>query len=109
MLVHASRTATDAYQDLVRATLAIFFLGTPHSGSILSTHGENAIKVLRVLGFTAASQNLEILKPNNASLDLLQEDFHALLMQQLFEVLTFQEAHGATKFSGILSEKVNTS
>lgn len=106
MLVYASRSSITTYQELVHITQAIFFLGTPHSGSNFAPFGEIAARVIRAVGFDVAVQNLESLKPNNASLELLQEEFYTLFKREPFDVITFQEAHGIASF-GLLSDKVN--
>ena len=94
MLLRASRSNEKNYKDIFKSTCAVFFLGTPHAGSPHAELGETLRRVVAVMGFDTAPQNLTALRPNSAVLEQCREEFHLLYMQGGFDVYTFQEARG---------------
>jgi hypothetical protein len=104
LLLRASRSKTENYQQVFRAAKAVLFLGTPHSGSQFAQMGETLTAIARAAGFDTANQNLMALKPDSALLEGCREDFHALYSEGSFEMITFQEAKG---MKGIGLAKLN--
>jgi hypothetical protein len=96
MLLRASRSNDKSYEDIFKSTSAVFFLGTPHTGSPHAELGETLRKIIRVMGFDSAGQNLLTLRPDSILLDQCREEFHLLYKRGSFEVYTFQEARGMT-------------
>jgi hypothetical protein len=94
MLLRASRSDDKSYEDIFKSTCAVFFLGTPHSGSPHAQLGETIRRVVQAVGFDTAHQNLALLGPDNALLEQCREEFHILYKRGGFEVYTFQEARG---------------
>jgi hypothetical protein len=94
MLLRASRSDDKSYEDIFKSTCAVFFLGTPHSGSPHAQLGETMRRVVQAVGFDTAHQNLAVLRPDSALLEQCREEFHILYKRGGFEVYTFQEAQG---------------
>jgi hypothetical protein len=88
------------------STEAILFLGTPHGGSPVASQAEIFRKIVSVIGFDAAHQNIRDLKPDSSILDAIRRDFQKLHQRARKEssineagrlrVYTFKESIGMT-------------
>jgi hypothetical protein len=89
------------------STYGIIFMGTPHLGSSYATWGLMAKNIVVAAGFDANDKNLQDLKVDSGTLEMLREEFAKILddKRNRFRIYTFQEAQGLKGFRG-LSGKV---
>ena len=82
-------------------------MGTPHLGSSYATWGLVAKNIVVAAGFDANDKNLQDLKVDSGTLEMLREEFAKILddKRNKFRLYTFQEAQGLKGFPG-LSGKV---
>jgi hypothetical protein len=83
-----------ALRDMATSTRAVFFLGTPHRGSDWTDLGNTVRRIVSAAGLDTASQNLHTLRFDSAELEICQESFLQLYLEEAFQVRTFQEGQG---------------
>jgi hypothetical protein len=81
------------------------FFGTPHRGSSYAKIGLVAEHIVKLVGFDTSTALLRNLKPDGDYLELLREEFAAMLDDRSFKVFSFQEGQGF-KGTYALSRKV---
>ncbi|VUC23348.1 unnamed protein product [Clonostachys rosea] len=108
MLAISSTWPISEYQDVVRSTSAVVFLGTPHRGSPeLASFGEWARSLISAFRIQTTSDILDALGMRNTDLERAQEAFSALWQEHDFRVKTFQEGFGLKGINlGVLGNKV---
>ncbi|KAK2602895.1 hypothetical protein N8I77_009397 [Diaporthe amygdali] len=97
------------FQDIIRSTHTIVFLGTPHRGSpgLASTADVVRRVAGAVLRFDSHDSILRSLGIDAPELELSRESFVAQWRKFQFAVKTFQEAHALVGVKlGLLNEKV---
>ncbi len=94
-------------RNLLRATHALVFLGTPHRGTGYAPIGEVVRRVVSALGFDTNDKQIRALQFDSIELELSREEFARQWRKDYFLVRTFQEGQGmkATNFKR-LNEKV---
>ena len=75
------------------STKALFFLGTPHSGSDWAQWGEIARSIAALI-FDTNPSSIKHLEVNGESLMQLQNNFDKLIWLRTFWIYTFIEAEG---------------
>jgi hypothetical protein len=109
MLIQADFDDDKDSRDLVAATKAVLFFGTPHGGSSFAELGDMLRGIAKAAGFDTAHQNLRDLKSDSAMLEQCRRNFITLHGRGGFKVYSFQEELG---MSGVgiakFSEKVYT-
>ncbi|RDW57688.1 hypothetical protein BP5796_12489 [Coleophoma crateriformis] len=107
-LLFADRSDDSERREILLSTRALFFFGTPHSGSLFSKPGESLRNFVKAIGFDTAGQNLQVLQPDSALLEQNRDDFFRLYTRaKSFEICTFQEQRGMKGISiGGLNDKV---
>ncbi|CAO2650032.1 Nn.00g013240.m01.CDS01 [Neocucurbitaria sp. VM-36] len=94
-----SSSANEDLQDIFKSTNAILFFGTPHRGSLWTNTGLIISRFASAVGFSVSNNDLETLKPNNAMLEILRDDFTKRLDDSKdLQVTSFQETLG---FKGV--------
>uniref|UniRef100_A0A8H7K4X3 Nephrocystin 3-like N-terminal domain-containing protein n=1 Tax=Bionectria ochroleuca TaxID=29856 RepID=A0A8H7K4X3_BIOOC len=108
MLAISSAWPTPEYQDVVRSTSAVVFLGTPHRGSPdLASFGEWARSFISAFRIQTTSDILDALGMKNTDLERAQEAFSAVWQTYDFRIKTFQEGLGLRGINlGVLGNKV---
>ncbi|CAI6090823.1 unnamed protein product [Clonostachys chloroleuca] len=108
MLAISSAWPTSEYQDVVRSTSAVVFLGTPHRGSPdLASFGEWARSLISAFRMQTTSDILDALGMKNTDLERAQEAFSAVWQMYDFRIKTFQEGLGLRGINlGVLGNKV---
>ncbi|KAK5656044.1 hypothetical protein OQA88_5183 [Cercophora sp. LCS_1] len=108
MLAQASSSGEPQLANIVEATAAVVFLGTPHRGSPdLATAGNWARGLLSSLRFETTPAILDALGLRTTDLERAQEAFSGLWRKHCFRVKTFQEGLGLTGINlGVLGNKV---
>lgn len=108
MALHANESTLERDQQLNNSIRGILFLGTPHQGSPMADLGETMTRIVSVLGFDVAQQNLKTLKVDCDSLRECQRRFSLLLKRRgEIDICIFQEAKGVKGISYIgLNDKV---
>jgi len=91
MLANCATSGIDGFEDIVKSTLGVVFLGTPHRGSSVAKLGEVARKVVKLLGADTNPLVLESLSLQNSDLERNHEAFMALWHKYNFKIKTFQE------------------
>ena len=87
------------YKDIVKSTISVVFMGTPHRGSTQKAKmGISARRVAtNMLRFDANSSILSALIEDSPELELTRCEFTRLWRLYGFQVKTFQEAFGFSK------------
>lgn len=94
MLFDAERfKAIPERQNVYKSTKALFFLGTPHTGSDWAVWGEIASGLASVI-FDTNSRELKHLKDHGEALMQLEINFEHLIGERTFSIYTFNEAKG---------------
>lgn len=94
MLFEAERSkAFPERQKVYKSTKALFFLGTPHTGSDWAGWGAIASGLASVI-FDTNSTELKHLKVNGELLIQLEKNFEPLIGERTFWIYTFNEAKG---------------
>ncbi|CAG9980394.1 unnamed protein product [Clonostachys byssicola] len=108
MLAISSAWPSSEYQDVVRSTSAVVFLGTPHRGSPdLASFGEWARSFISAFRIQTTSDILDALGMKNTDLERAQEAFSAVWQMYDFRIKTFQEGLGLRGINlGVLGNKV---
>lgn len=84
-------------KDIIKSTVAVMFLGTPHRGSNMAGLGEIAKDVAAVaLRFDTNSDILGALSVDSPQLDVCRRSFVRQWNKYNFQVKTFQESKGLT-------------
>ncbi|KAJ0114829.1 hypothetical protein J7T55_004571 [Diaporthe amygdali] len=97
------------FQDIIRSTHAIVFLGTPHRGSPGLASTADVVRRIAgaVLRFDSHDSILRSLGIDAPELELSRESFVSQWRKFQFTVKTFQEAHALTGVKlGLLNDKV---
>lgn len=97
------------FQDIIRSTHAIVFLGTPHRGSPGLASTADVVRRIAgaVLRFDSHDSILRSLGIDAPELELSRESFISQWRKFQFTVKTFQEAHALTGVKlGLLNDKV---
>lgn len=95
MLSASEQSDDEVFRQIVGATAAVIFLGTPHRGSLDLVHlGNMGRAVVGALGFDTTTAVLDALGLKTSDLERSQESFSRLWRKYDFEVKTFQESLG---------------
>ncbi|KAK4455149.1 hypothetical protein QBC34DRAFT_108469 [Podospora aff. communis PSN243] len=108
MLSRSSSSPRGELKDIVKATSAVMFLGTPHRGSPeFAGTGDWARSLLSSVRVETTPAMLHALGLKTTDLERAQEAFSAIWHQYGFRVKTFQEGLGLTGINlGLLGRKV---
>ena len=108
MLASAAASPDGSLRNIVEATAAVVFLGTPHRGSPeLASLGNWARGLVGTIGCDTNAAVLDALGLQTSDLERAQESFSALWHRYDFRVKTFQEGLGLTGVNlGVLGNKV---
>ncbi|MCJ1359347.1 MAG: hypothetical protein MMC33_009349 [Icmadophila ericetorum] len=101
--------AADEQLDIYASTKAVIFLGTPHRGSAAAGIGEILRRIASAATFDTNDKNIRALKFDSPELESIHERFMSQRRNGRwhFEVRTFQEAKGLSRFAYFnLGEKV---
>lgn len=104
MLLYADESTQEWDQELCKSIRGICFLGTPHQGSLMADIGQTMTRIVSVLGFDTAKQNMKTLEIHNDSLKECQRRFLLLLKRRNeIDICIFQEGRGmkASSFLGL--------
>ncbi|KAI4924481.1 hypothetical protein J4E85_007596 [Alternaria conjuncta] len=95
------------HEDILASTVGILFFGTPHRGSLWVSTGKIISRFAKAMGFSTSNVDLDLLRPNDAMLQILRDDFRRQLdNQKLLHVTSFQESKGYKGFNGF-DEKID--
>ncbi|RYP60958.1 hypothetical protein DL770_009885 [Monosporascus sp. CRB-9-2] len=90
-LAICSTSNSEEFEDILKSTAGIVFLGTPHRGSPAAGIGEIARKAASVLLMDTNARILDSLSLKNSDLERCQDIFSSLWRKYKFQVKTFQE------------------
>lgn len=91
LLAICSTSNNKSFEDILRSTAGIIFMGTPHRGSAAAEIGDVARRAAKMLGMDTNSSILDSLSLKNADLERCQDVFSSLWNKHNFHVKTFQE------------------
>jgi hypothetical protein len=91
MLASCATTEVKDFEDILKSTIGVIFLGTPHRGSSAARLGEVVRKAASLLRVDTNPLVLESLSLRNSDLERSHEVFMSLWHKYDFEVKTFQE------------------
>ncbi|OTA97657.1 hypothetical protein M434DRAFT_191505 [Hypoxylon sp. CO27-5] len=91
MLSICSTSNNQSFEDILKSTAGVIFLGTPHRGSSAAGVGEIARKAASMLLMDTNPRILDSLSLKNSDLERCQETFSSLWNKHGFQVKTFQE------------------
>ncbi|KAI0854646.1 hypothetical protein F4860DRAFT_520643 [Xylaria cubensis] len=90
-LAICSTSNNENFENILKSTTAVMFLGTPHRGSDAAGVGEIARKAASLLLMDTNSRVLDSLALRNSDLERCQDTFSSLWLKYNFQVKTFQE------------------
>ncbi|KAI1735610.1 hypothetical protein F4680DRAFT_434538 [Xylaria scruposa] len=90
-LAICSTSNDENFEDILKSTTGVMFLGTPHRGSNAAGVGEIARKAASLLLMDTNSRVLDSLSLKNSDLERCQDTFSSLWLKYNFRVKTFQE------------------
>jgi hypothetical protein len=105
MLRRSNGDENEDVKDIVKPTIGVLFMATPHRGSGYANLDEVLRRVVSAIGIDSSAQNLQALGFDSIELDLSREESTKLWNKYHFEVRTFQESTGLKGLKG-LTEKV---
>lgn len=108
MLLLCSESDQRLDKMLLDSTKAIMFFGTPHRGSDFSDLGETLRRIVSIVGFDTAKQNVRTLEVDSGVLEECHRRFQQLQSRYNLGIFTFQETRGVTGIAYLgFNRKVN--
>ena len=87
------QTPNDRYEDIVKSTAGVVFLGTPHRGMSQAIEAFFLAGLASYIGSGVRSHLLEDIKPGSRMLDELVDQFARLARKLPMEIFCFFEQH----------------